>query len=152
MNEAIHRLLQILSKRGISQRKLALEIGCTPSLISDWKSGKVSSFPKYLVQISEYLDVSADYLLCRTPFENGEDWKPLIEQYQLAEDNVQSLVRRLLGLTEVPGGMVSALNLTSQEDMRAVMELIAMFESLSIVGKSRVIATAANELDKIQEK
>lgn len=58
-------------KKGISQTKLAKEIGVSAGNISDWESDR--SKPGYLALISlaRFFEVSADYLLELQPSPNG---------------------------------------------------------------------------------
>ena len=90
-----------------------------------------------------------DYILGRTPLRNGVVWDDLVKQYQLCDPDKQALVDRLLGITHsTEDGTVRSVKLADEEDMTMVLELLSMFDKLNLVGKSRVIAAAADELDK----
>lgn len=45
------------------QQELTTYLGLKNSAFSDWKSGKSQSFRKYLIEISEFFNVSIDYLV-----------------------------------------------------------------------------------------
>mgnify|MGYP004665946323 CR=1 FL=1 len=55
----------LIQSKGLSAYRVAKDLGFSPVLFSDWKSGK--SKPKYdkLQKIADYLGVSVDYLLGR---------------------------------------------------------------------------------------
>lgn len=55
-------VLAIMQSKGITQKQLADKIGVSEQKISDWKSGRIKSYMKYLNKIAEVLDVSIDEL------------------------------------------------------------------------------------------
>ncbi len=59
----IDRMLLLLDNQKKSQKELADFLGVGKNRITDWKSGRIKSYTKYLPQIAEYLNVSIDYLL-----------------------------------------------------------------------------------------
>lgn len=148
MDICLQRIIGLLSERNISNTEFTAYLGCPSSAVSEWKKGKVSSYQKYIVQIANYFDVSADYLLGRTDMRKGGDWDDLIKQYQLCSDDKKILVNRLLGLSQRQGGIPKSVSTNDEEDMTMVVELLSMFDNLNLIGKSRVIATAADEIDK----
>lgn len=151
MDISVERIVQLLSENGVSNKALAEYLSIQSSMISDWKSGKTSSYQKYIGEISEFFGVSADYILGRTPIRTGTKWDELIKQYQLCDDDKLELVDRLLGLTrEYQDASTYCHRLATEEDMSTILQLISMFDQLSLIGKSRVIAVAADELDKIK--
>ena len=153
MDICVERIMSLIAEKKCTNKALAEYIGIQPSLISDWKNGNSTSYHKYITSISEYFDVSTEYVLGKTPIRSGNKWDALIEQYQLCEDDKQDLVNRLLGITRADGDSdVYCKRAESEEDMSMVLELISMFERLTIVGKSRLIAIAADELDKLKVK
>ena len=62
MDTAMQRIILELEKQGKSQTKLADYLGITPNVITDWKSGRIKSYSKYLHAIANFLDVSVEYL------------------------------------------------------------------------------------------
>lgn len=60
------RLKQLRENRGLGTRELAREIGCNHSLISLYESQKREPTISVLRKISDYFNVSADYLIGRT--------------------------------------------------------------------------------------
>lgn len=63
----IDKIIKILEQKHISQKDLTDYLGLDKSTFSAWKNGKSKSYVKYLSQISEYLNVTVDYLLNNEP-------------------------------------------------------------------------------------
>ena len=64
------RLKQLRENRGISQLKLALDLGMNQNSISRYETGSREADYRTLILFADYFHVSIDYLLCRT--ENPE--------------------------------------------------------------------------------
>ena len=60
------RLKMLREKKGISQLKLALDLGLNQNSISRYESGVREADYKTLIKIADYFNVSIDYLLERT--------------------------------------------------------------------------------------
>ena len=60
------RLKALREKRGISQMKLAMDLGLNQNSISRYESGVREADYKTLIALADYFDVSIDYLLERT--------------------------------------------------------------------------------------
>lgn len=56
----------------MKQIELTNHLGLSKNIFTDWKSGKNTSYMKYLPQIAEFFGVSVDYLI-------GNETKPSIE-------------------------------------------------------------------------
>ncbi len=52
-----------LKRKNKKQKELTDYLGITKNAFTDWKSGRIKSYMKYLPQIAEFLGVSVDYLL-----------------------------------------------------------------------------------------
>lgn len=59
----INKITELLTNKDISQKELAKYLGVSESKISEWKSGKTTSYKKHINEIAAFLDVSTDYLL-----------------------------------------------------------------------------------------
>ena len=59
----LDKILYCLKSKGKNQKQLAEYLGISSNVITDWKSGRISSYDKYIVQIADFLNVSTDYLL-----------------------------------------------------------------------------------------
>lgn len=60
------RLKQLRQKRGISQLKLAMDLGMNQNSISRYESGEREADYQTLIRLADYFNVSIDYLLERT--------------------------------------------------------------------------------------
>ena len=60
------RLLELRSERGISQAKLAKDLGVSFSVVCYWETDRSEPTAINIVKIADYFNVSADYLLGRT--------------------------------------------------------------------------------------
>lgn len=62
----MRRLKELREKRGISQLKLAIDLGLTQNSVSRYESGIREADYKTLIALADYFNVSIDYLLERT--------------------------------------------------------------------------------------
>lgn len=62
----MRRLKELREKRGISQLKLAMDLGLTQNSVSRYESGMREADYKTLIALADYFNVSIDYLLERT--------------------------------------------------------------------------------------
>lgn len=60
------RLKELREKRGISQLKMAMDLGMNQNSISRYETGVREADYKTLIAFADYFDVSIDYLLERT--------------------------------------------------------------------------------------
>lgn len=60
------RLKELRKARGISQLKLAMDLGMNQNAISRYESGAREADYKTLILLADYFHVSIDYLLERT--------------------------------------------------------------------------------------
>ena len=65
------RIVKLLEEQGKRQKDLTDYLGISKNAFTDWKSGRIKSYLKYIDKIAEFFDVSADYLLGKT-----EDRRP----------------------------------------------------------------------------
>ena len=62
MDITLQRIISELETQRKSQTNLADYLGITSNVITDWKSGRIKSYSKYLHAIANFLDVSVEYL------------------------------------------------------------------------------------------
>ena len=60
------RLRNLMDKKGITQNELAIKLGKTRQAISQYRSGNIDPSLETLLDISNALDTSIDYLLGKT--------------------------------------------------------------------------------------
>lgn len=63
----IDTILVILKRKNLKQKDLTDYLGISKNAFTDWKSGRIESWKKYLPQIAEFLGVSVDELLGAKP-------------------------------------------------------------------------------------
>lgn len=64
--ETLNKIVELMKKKGVTQRALTAHLGITESQFSSWKSGQSSSYKKYLYKIAAFLEVSPEELLGQT--------------------------------------------------------------------------------------
>lgn len=97
------RIFATAKDKGISQKEIAAYLGLSPSVLSDWKIGRIKPSVEIIGKISDFLDVTADYLLCRTDIPNALVIPDILkgvpvafhrgEFEDLTQDEVDSLAR-----------------------------------------------------------
>lgn len=90
---------------GKSQKEIAVTLGVSAPTVSDWEAGKKFPNAKNLVQLSNYLGVSTDYLLGNEKAAPSEDeatdetiQKIMGEVNRLPPDQRENLLSFLRGL------------------------------------------------------
>lgn len=76
----LDKIIALQKKSGYNQKDLTDYLGLEKSTFSAWKSGKSTSYTKYITQIAKFYNVSTDYLL------NDEEDNTLSNQ-----SNIESL-------------------------------------------------------------
>ncbi len=64
------RLQRLREQRGVSRRVLSELCGLSVNVISNYEKGKRRPNADAICALSDYFDVSSDYLLCRTMDKN----------------------------------------------------------------------------------
>lgn len=62
MELTISRIIEEMALQNKRHADLANFLGITPNVITDWKSGRIKSYKKYIHAIANYLGVSVEYL------------------------------------------------------------------------------------------
>lgn len=60
------RIKELRIARGVSQMKMAIDLGINQNSISRYENGTRQADYKTIILIADYFDVSIDYLLLRT--------------------------------------------------------------------------------------
>ena len=68
MTEFGNRLKELRMEKGISQKKLALDILYSQSVVCDWENGVSEPTATAIVKVADYFGVSTDFLLGRKEF------------------------------------------------------------------------------------
>lgn len=121
MNTDFPRVITLLRKeRKISQKKAAADLGVSQALLSHYEKGIRECGLDFLVRISEYYDVSCDYLLGRSPEPKGS----ILTSEMLPEPGSEK--ERL----------VSALGMNAALGKKLLINAINMLYSLLVRAKS----------------
>ncbi len=81
MDDFLNRTFALLKAQGKKHKDLADHLGVSPQRVTDWKSGRIFSYSKYMDRIAEFLGVSVDYLLTgRTPITDFENVTPVVRR------------------------------------------------------------------------
>lgn len=95
--DTLNRIMLLIKENGIEQQGLAAILGINKQTISDWKSGKSKTYLKYIQTISDYFNVSTDYLLGRTDIKNPPaETEGLI--FHIKDDNLRAEVDELVSI------------------------------------------------------
>ncbi len=60
------RLKELRKKKGVTQLKLAMDLGLNQNSVSRYETGEREADYKTLIMLADYFDVTVDYLLERT--------------------------------------------------------------------------------------
>lgn len=109
-SEFSKRLKKLRTDSGISQYKLSENIGLSRTMISNYEQGLREPDFKTLILISDYFDVSVDYILGATNFKKKHAAPEKMEQYEkmlylidsLSEESKKDLMKyiKLLALKD----------------------------------------------------
>ena len=72
MNNDFPRIITLLRKeKGLSQKKAAADLNISQALLSHYEKGVRECGLEFVIKLSDYYNVSCDYLLGKTPNKNG---------------------------------------------------------------------------------
>ncbi len=60
------RLKELRKKKGVTQLKLAMDLGLNQNAVSRYETGEREADYKTLIMLADYFDVTIDYLIGRT--------------------------------------------------------------------------------------
>lgn len=105
--DILTKILELLKENNKKQKDLCDYLNISGNVFTDWKSGRVSSYKRYLPQIAEYFNVSVDYLVGNTdkkekPLQQGlsENMKTIVELYDKLSPENQALALQMLSFLE----------------------------------------------------
>ena len=97
------KLYELRKKDGLSQEQLAERLGVSRQAVSKWESGKAVPESDTLISISEYFDVSLDYLMKEDDSAVSE---PVIGAENVQPTNNTGREKRILGMIACIGGII----------------------------------------------
>lgn len=99
--DILNRIISLLGTR--DQKELTDFLNLKKSAFTDWKSGKSNSYRKYLIEISEFFNVSLDYLVYGKESLSKaltSDEQELLENYhKLTNDDKEKVLEKVQELT-----------------------------------------------------
>ena len=112
MDIMLQRILALIGDKHGSGQELVKALGLSRNTVSDWKSGRVKSYPKYAPQIAAYYGVSLDWLSGATddreqkssPAQVSEEAKLRREIYSQLDDLTIEQLKKLNGVLDLIRG------------------------------------------------
>lgn len=100
--EAAKRLFALVDQKYVEQKDFAAELGITPSIISEWRRGKSTSFAKlkYVSRIAEILGTTTEYILTGETAARPQEGDELIDAIQGLTDEERRKVAEYVALLE----------------------------------------------------
>lgn len=92
------RIFVLLNKQGKTASALAAHLGIKPASITGWKNEGSYPSSKYVPAISEFLNVSSEFLLTGNDSAISTRDQRLLEHYYKADPGIQQAVNKLLDL------------------------------------------------------
>ncbi len=94
----ICRIQYLMEQNNITPSKLCSDLGLAKSSITDWKKGKAKPSVEALVKISEYFNVSLDWLITGKEYkkEITEDEEEILKMYSQLDFEKKAEVRGFL--------------------------------------------------------
>lgn len=117
--DTVSTIMTELNRQNFTQKDLADYLHIKKTVITDWKSGKSKSYLAHIKSISEFLNVSVDYLLINDSDQNCAD-KYVNRKPLLNEDK-----KAVINLSEID---------------RTAIQLIQTYNTLSLKNKARAIS------------
>jgi transcriptional regulator with XRE-family HTH domain len=112
--ETLSTICNLLKIKKLKQKDLTDYLGLSKYNFTDWKAGRTNSYMKYLPQISEFLNVSVDYLLGR-------------EEIQKKADTLSDIILDLRSNSDLLN-VVQNLRTLSPDELKAVNLFITTFK------------------------
>ena len=99
------KLYELRKKSGLSQEQLAEQLGVSRQAVSKWESGKAVPESDTLISISQYFNVTLDYLMK----ENESVSEPVTEKEETKTNAKSRREKRIIGLIACLIGIVCLL-------------------------------------------
>ena len=101
-------------KAGLSQKEIAITLNVSQNAVSNWENGKTYPAGKNLIQLTELLSCSADYLLGKS--ENYYSMY-VIDKKNIADKNPKDIIQEYIDATNL-----------SDENQKSLLDYINLLE------------------------
>lgn len=108
--DIIDRIELLRKSKKMSSSELAALIGKTKSTISNWKNRTSKPTVEQLIMLSDYFDVSIDYLATGKEKSLSEEDNKILSKYKVADNGTKAAVNKLLDI-DVSMGKSSELKI-----------------------------------------
>ncbi|MCD7872381.1 MAG: helix-turn-helix domain-containing protein [Clostridiales bacterium] len=105
--EILYKISELLKKQGKTQKQLCNYLKLSRQTFSEWNAGRSKSYMKYLPEISNFLNVSIDFLLGRDEnkfqhnnYQLSPEEAALILAYRKQPEKIKNAAKRLLAVEE----------------------------------------------------
>lgn len=100
--DILNNICELLKEKNKKQKDLTDALGLTKNSFTGWKSGKSTSYMKYLPQIAEFLGVSVDFLCGKSEKETKSSKTPEADtiEKKIEQEN-RTLAFALYGTSDI---------------------------------------------------
>ena len=110
MDIMLQRILELVGTKHGSSQELVQALGLSKNTVTDWKAGRLKSYPKYAPQIAEYYGVSVEWLSGlsdikekKTPSEDGVEDERIIKLRAKLSDMSGEQLDKLIAMMDLMG-------------------------------------------------
>ncbi len=148
MNSEFSRIITHLRKtKGLSQKQVSKDLGISQGLLSHYEKGIRECGLEFLVKTADYYDVSVDYLLGRTPKQDGSkiqaedipDYQDIKDINQGKTDNYCLINRKILN-----NSMGIIYNIMAQMGNRKLNKYISQYLMTAVYNIFRILYSLNN--------
>lgn len=145
MNHSFPRIITLLRKeKGLSQKSVAEQLGISQALLSHYEKGVRECGLDFIVRIADFYDVSADYLLGRTPNRHNQ---PLSMALGPDSPSAQAVSPLLASRQRVIDSLAVVYDLLDRYKNRAASQEAVAFLSCAVYRVFRLLYECSPEPD-----
>lgn len=150
MNSEFSRIITHLRKtKGLSQKQVSKDLGISQGLLSHYEKGIRECGLEFLVKTADYYDVSVDYLLGRTPKQDGSkiqaedipDYQDIKDINQGKTDNYCLINRKILN-----NSMGIIYNIMAQMGNRKLNKYISQYLMTAVYNIFKILYSFNNNV------
>ena len=110
MDIMLQRILELVGTKHGSSQELVQALGLSKNTVTDWKAGRLKSYPKYAPQIAAYYGVSLEWLsgltdekTKKTPSEDGAANTERAKAHAMLDSLSEESVAKVIAMIELLG-------------------------------------------------